>query len=313
MVPGLTIRGRIEAALRHEPVDQIPFTIYPGMIPAETAEARRLRTLGLGIMSRQELVVSEAPNVKAEWVEYEEEGTRFGRRRLLTPVGEVYSTHRLGAAYGSSWYVDHFIKRPEDYRAVEYWVRDIVHRPSYDGYYRAQQEIGEEGYVSGNFGYSPLMEMRVNLLGIERFATDQFDYPELFHSLLQALIESQRKAYPLLAESPAEVVIYCGNCVPEVLGKGFAQYCVPCYDELGALLNARGKKLGCHLDANNAYWAKAVEKSRLEVIEAFTPAPDTDLTLAQARAAWPKKVLWINYPSSSTSPRPRTSKRRRAT
>ena len=64
------------------------------------------------------------------------------------------------------------------------------------------------------------------------------------------------------------------------------------------MLNARGKKLGCHLDANNAFWAKAVEESRLEVIEAFTPAPDTDMSLAQARAAWPKKILWINYPSS---------------
>ena len=32
MSPRMTIRRRIEAALRHEPVDRIPFTIYPGMI-----------------------------------------------------------------------------------------------------------------------------------------------------------------------------------------------------------------------------------------------------------------------------------------
>ena len=81
----------------------------------------------------------------------------------------------------------------------------------------------------------------------------------------------------------------------------------------GRCSSARGKKLGCHLDANNAYWAKDVEESRLEVIEAFTPAPDTDLTLAQARAAWPKKVLWINSPPPSTWPPPRASKRRHAT
>ena len=218
MTPRMTVHERIEAALRHEPVDQIPFTIYPGMIPAESVEAARLRELGLGLMSRQELVATETPNVKAERVEYEEEGARFARRRLITPVGDVYSTHRLGGAYGSSWYVDHFIKRPEDYKVVEYWIRDWVYRPAYDGYYRALQEVGDNGYVSGNFGYSPLMEMRVNLLGIQRFATDQFDYPELFNSLLQALVENQRKAYPILAESPADIVIYCGNCVPEVLG-----------------------------------------------------------------------------------------------
>jgi hypothetical protein len=29
-----------------------------------------------------------------------------------------------------------------------------------------------------------------------------------------------------------------------------------------------------------------------------TPAPDTDLTLSEALAAWPDKVLWVNFPSS---------------
>jgi hypothetical protein len=33
-------------------------------------------------------------------------------------------------------------------------------------------------------------------------------------------------------------------------------------------------------------------------IEAFTRAPDTDMTLREALDAWPDKVLWINFPSS---------------
>jgi hypothetical protein len=36
----------------------------------------------------------------------------------------------------------------------------------------------------------------------------------------------------------------------------------------------------------------------MDVIEAFTPVPTCDVTVAQARAAWPDKVLWINFPSS---------------
>jgi hypothetical protein len=46
-------------------------------------------------------------------------------------------------------------------------------------------------------------------------------------------------------------------------------------------------------------WADVVAGSALDYIEAFTPAPDTDLSLAEARAAWPDKVLWINFPSSA--------------
>ena len=41
-----------------------------------------------------------------------------------------------------------------------------------------------------------------------------------------------------------------------------------------------------------------VAGSGLDYVEAFTPAPDTDMTLAEALAAWPDKVLWINFPSS---------------
>ena len=56
--------------------------------------------------------------------------------------------------------------------------------------------------------------------------------------------------------------------------------------------------LGCHLDADNKLWAKEVGDSGLDWIEAFTPAPDTDMTVAEARKMWHGKVLFINFPSS---------------
>jgi hypothetical protein len=38
--------------------------------------------------------------------------------------------------------------------------------------------------------------------------------------------------------------------------------------------------------------------SDLDYIEAFTPSPDTDMTLADALSAWPGKIVWANFPSS---------------
>ena len=294
----MTIRERIAAALRRQPVDQIPFTIYPGMVPAGEEE-RRLRELGLGLSVRMALVEVVRPNVQNRYCQYEENGISYGRNTMVTAVGEVSMAWRLGAAYGSNWIVENYIKTPDDYRTMEFVVRDTAYRPSYDAFLKAVEETGEDGYVSGNMGYSPLMEMRVNLLGLERFGLDMYDRPDLFFSLYETMREKEREAYPLLADSPAEFVIYCGNCSPEIIGPPrFAQYCVPCYNELGALLHEKGKLLGCHLDANNAAWKEAVAASELDVIEAFTPAPDTDMSVADARAAWPGKVLWINFPSS---------------
>jgi len=84
-----------------------------------------------------------------------------------------------------------------------------------------------------------------------------------------------------------------------VLGKDrLIDYVLPHWEEVGDIFHKGGKLLGCHLDANNKLWAEEVGASKLDWIEAFTPMPDTDMTVAEARAAWPGKTLFINYPSS---------------
>jgi EAL domain-containing protein (putative c-di-GMP-specific phosphodiesterase class I) len=41
-----------------------------------------------------------------------------------------------------------------------------------------------------------------------------------------------------------------------------------------------------------------VRNSKLDFVEAFTPPPNCNVSVAEARAAWPEKRLWINFPSS---------------
>ena len=96
------------------------------------------------------------------------------------------------------------------------------------------------------------------------------------------------------------MIVQCGgNYTPEVLGKErFINYVLPHWEEAISILHSGGKLVGCHLDANNKLWAKEVGDSKLDWIEAFTPAPDTDMTVAEARNMWKDKVLFINFPSS---------------
>jgi len=58
------------------------------------------------------------------------------------------------------------------------------------------------------------------------------------------------------------------------------------------------ERTGVHFDANTRLLAPGIARSRMDYIEAFTPAPTCDMTVAEARLAWPDKVLWINFPSS---------------
>jgi hypothetical protein len=294
----MTVRQRVAAALRREAVDQVPFTTYPALLPRGELE-RSLRAQGLGFSVRVPLAHAATPNCETEYHQHAEDGLPCARAVIRTPVGEIHSVSRPGGAYGTAWTKEYFIKGPDDYRAAEFMARDTVYRPAYGGFQEVVRDIGEDGYVIGNLGYSPLMEMRVRLLGTERFSLDLHDRPDLFFSLYEALREKQREVYPLLADSPADFVTYCGNLSPEIIGRErFEQYCLPCYNELGEQLHARGKLLGVHLDANNAHWKEAIAGSAIDVIEAFTPAPNSDMSVADARAAWPDKVLWLNFPSS---------------
>ncbi|MDA0710745.1 MAG: hypothetical protein O3B73_11105, partial [bacterium] len=114
-----------------------------------------------------------------------------------------------------------------------------------------------------------------------------------------AITENQRAIYEIIARSPAWVVQCGGNYASEVLGKRrFVDYVLPHWEEVCGILHAGGKLVGCHLDANNRLWAEEVGASDLDWLEAFSPSPDTDMTVADARKLWPGKTLFVNFPSA---------------
>ena len=78
----------------------------------------------------------------------------------------------------------------------------------------------------------------------------------------------------------------------------FAAWSRPFYVEAIRRLHAAGKYAGAHLDGNNRLIAAAVAGTALDFIESFTPPPDCDLPLADARRAWPGKTTMANLPPS---------------
>lgn len=295
----LTPRARIRAALYGDWADRVPFTVYWMFMPRGDAE-RRLRNEGVAVVERIPVYRIEMPNVHVVTEDRFVNGERMLRETVRTPVGEVSATKILDPAYGTSWWTrEYYIKRAEDYRVLEFMVQDTRYVPDYDAVLLAQERLGEDGFVMGNTGYSPMNKLMVEWMGIERFSLDLRRCPdELFH-LYASLRRKQREMFQVAAASPAELLNYCGNIHEDVVGlKRFEEYYVPCLNEFADTVHENGKLIACHLDAKMGTLLKAVAGSRIDVIEAFTPVPTCDVTVAEARAAWPDKVLWMNYPSS---------------
>ena len=293
----MTPRRRVEAVLRGGRPDKVPFTIYESKLPQCTVE-RRLRNDGLCIVERRRPVVrTRMPNVTSRTQTFTEKGIAYSRTDIHTPAGDLYSVSR--PAGFTSWHVKKLFERPEDYKPLAFMIQDTKYEPCYETFTRAEEELGEDVILRASLGGTPLHQIMILWMGVETFAMEWADRRDEVLKLYDIIAEQRRKLYPLVAKSPVLHINYGGNETGDVMGRErFEKYVLPCYNEAAEILHKHGKLLGAHLDGNNKVWADLVAASGLDYVEAFTPAPDCDMTLKQALEAWPDKLLWINFPSS---------------
>ena len=302
----MTPRERVEAALLGRWADQVPFTSYENKFFYSQTE-RELRNDGFCIVElRVPVAIQENPAVQEETFQWRgEDGMLRMRRAVRTERGtisellqQVQDDPRIPRQW-LPWHKEYLFKGPEDYAPIEAMIRGQRYRANHEAFRRAQEEAGGDLILMAAQGYSPLLEIIYNIMGIEQFAFEWAERRDEVLKLHDVLTEDRRKLYPLLAESPALIVNYCGNVSPEVVGlERFEKYVVPHYNELAELLHPRGKLLGVHFDAHTRLLREAIARSQVDYIEAFTPWPVGDMSVAEARAAWPDKVLWVNFTSS---------------
>ncbi len=293
----MTPKQRVMTALNGGKIDKVPFTIYQQKIPQCAAE-RELRNRGACIVWRGGVYSVHRPNVKTTQTITSESGKRMIRTTHETPVGTL--TELVEPAGFTSWHREYMFKGPDDYAAMRFMFADEQYEANYGPFAKTQADLGEDFVCRANMGQLPLLQLMTgHMMSMQDYCMEWMDHRDEILAIYDVLVANQRKAYPLVAGGPAAFANFGGNVVPEVTSPAdFREYFLPHIQEAAGILHAGGKKIGCHLDANCGPHAELIAESNLDYVEAFTPAPDTDMTLAEARAAWPGKVLWLNYPSS---------------
>ena len=293
----MTLRDNIENVLRGEIPSRLPFTIYENKLPQCAAE-RQLRNSGLTVVNRNVPVLKTfMPNVKCREIHYHEKGKNLIRTEYDTPLGQLNS---VSESVGfTSWIHQRIFKSSQDYKAIFFMINDMQFEPNYQEFIQAEKDDGGDSIFRGNIGLEPLQLLISEYMGAETFCMEWHDNRDEILKLYDVLVSKHRIIYKLCANSPALIFNYGGNVTPEILGlERFKQYYIPHYNEAAEELHKKGKLIGVHFDANCRLIANAISESLLDYVEAFTPSPDTDMTLSEARQAWPEKVLWVNFPSS---------------
>ena len=308
----MTVRDSMMAVYRNQRPDRVPVGIYGRYLPRGSCE-RLARQSGVGLIESYPLVSLLAPpwhlfsgylsEVKAAQLRVEytwHEGKRMEVRTYETPVGAVRQCTAPDPTFGSDWIHEFYVKRPEDYNVLTYLVEHTVFRRREAGYHTACANLGDDGVVLGRIDRSPYQKLLIELAGPERFLIDLHTDPAPALQLLDAIQRRLDEAFAMVLEGPAELIWQPENLTADMTPPAaFAKYNLPVYQQYGAQLHAAGKRYVTHMDGRLHPLRKLIAQTPIDVIESLSfPIMGGDLPFAEARAAWPDKVILPNFPAA---------------
>ena len=289
-----TPKQRLKAVLNGEKPDRVPFAPFAELIPRSQAELE-FRNLGMGFIQHYSSVRSSCPI--RQTVNFDGGSTNTVYH---TSFGEMSTSYQYvpGASNDGSVQTGFLIKEEEDYRKAIEYIDSISFSVDHSGDELVARYLGEEGVTHAWADEPPYMGAQY-YMGLEKWTYDQYDCPQLFQELLDALGRLQDRRIRCLEES-AEDMINLGNLAGNFSPAAFEKYMVPYFAEKAQALHRRGKKVTVHADASNlSEYKHLILPCQVDIVEAFTPPPVGNLSLAEARKAWGDQItILINFPET---------------
>jgi hypothetical protein len=226
-------------------------------------------------------------------------GRPWMRVQIETPAGTLTEEATIEPNYGSRWIRKFFITGVEDYAAAEFFFRHTRFEPDFELWRITDAAIGDGGITVGEIMPVPIVHLMVAWMGVEGLTEGIYVHPDRFDALIDALDQHYDRQVQLAAECPAEVVWFPDNVTGTIISpRLFERYCAPVYARAMPIMRSAGKIPIAHYDGSNRPLVGCLAQTDLPVIEAFTPPPMGDLGVAEAKAAWPDKVVWVNFPGN---------------
>jgi len=287
----MTLREKVLHVVRGGRADTVPFTCYLGLAPEAAREIENLAW------------VTSAPACSLSTPEVEHSSRELApgvrESRMDTPWGSLTHVAHTETGYGSSWTREHWVKRPEDYAVVEQLIRQTRLEPDPEPYLHVRADLGDRGVVLSWLNRTPFQRLWIEYAGMARLALDLVDCPDAVQGVLDAMFEQSRVGMQITAASEAQLVWVPDNITGEMTGpRFFERYLAPYYRQVCDILLPAGKLPCTHMDGMLRQIADCVAETDLPLIEAFTPPPDGNFPVREARERWPAKTLWLNFPSS---------------
>ena len=296
----MKLRERLMTVFKGGRADKVPWTIYKWILHAAVGgEDNPFQDQGLTLIDSSKIFKEIYNGVE---INVENIGTGKSRQvitTIQTPVGEVTESASFDPNFGSRWVKEHFIKTVDDFKVMKYVYDHMSIEPAWDDYIEKDKQMDDAGIVLGEIFPIPVMWLMVEVMGTETWCEGLMLHTPEFEELLESLTKVYKRQVEIAADSPAEVVWFPDNVTGSIVSpKTFETYCTPIYEWACKVMKDSSKLSFAHYDGDNIPLKDGIDKSGLDIIEAFTPPPMERMTVAEARKAWPDKVLSINFPGN---------------
>ena len=298
-----TMRERMLALIRGEPMDRVPFVQYSGLGGPDEEVWAAFGRDSMGTLRWCGPCNTATPNCRTETEEIVLEGAPAWRDTLTTPAGSLTQVRRTVPSMGVSTRVEHYVKTLDDYAILAAYFRDVVVEPNVDGIRNAIIAAGDDGLAHPAVSRTPWQEMWVNWASIEDLSLHLADDPTRVDECLMLIgdrmMEGAEAACTVADEVELPYLVVPDNITAPLIGAGrFEQYAAPYYRRIADRLAEKGVPLACHMDGDLKALRDGIGNCGLRVIDSFSPTPDNDTSAAEAAAWWPEMRLLLNFPSS---------------
>jgi hypothetical protein len=211
---------------------------------------------------------------------------------MKTPAGELRSVSRAG------YHSEYLLKSPADFAPYCYVLehQSFVFNP--ENYENAVREFGDEGVPNEYFPRAPLQRLIIELMGFDNAILNLFEYPDETQALMNDIAAWDDGMYQVLGDSPVEILNFGENLdgnldSPEL----FEEHLAPYYEKRVAQLKAKGKLTHIHADGSLKPLIPLLRNIGFDGIEAATPLPQGDVTVAEIRELVGDAILLDGIPA----------------
>ena len=314
----MTMIDRVEAVLRKESVDRIPFipridiwynalkkngTLPPDYAGCSLEDIEKKLEIGCGLRGGR-LFRESFPGIEIS------ESVENGKltRTYRTPKGELYTKFMaLPAADGkfrAGEQLEYMIKSENDYDAAISLFEHAQYSPNYSSCPEYEARIGNNGIPIYHNGYDPMFAIIHTYVGYDRIFYDLADCPELVDALYNTMARQYQGIQEMLLNSPCRFIIHGTHFDQSMTPlRLFEKYMIPYYSSFAEKMKQKGKKLVFHADADSRLLLGAFERCGISMVECFCTAPMVSVTMEDALQAWDGRIgIWGGLPSTIFCP-----------